>query len=78
MTRRPDPLPADPLLPVRLQDGAVSIEGRPVLRHVDAMATGGRGVALIDQLATGWGVEEEPEDGKTVWFDVATDAEWQT
>ena len=50
----------------------------PVLRHVAAMATGGRGVALIDQLATGWGVADEPEDGKTVWFDVAADAEWPT
>ena len=48
----------------------------PVLRHVGAMATGGRGVALIDHLASGWGVIRDPDPGKTVWFDVPADAEW--
>lgn len=49
---------------------------RPVLRHVGAMATGGRGVALIDRLASDWGVHQEPDPGKTVWFDVGADVEW--
>ena len=48
----------------------------PVLRHVGAMATGGRGVALIDQLATGWGVREERGAGKAVWFEVAPGTTW--
>lgn len=48
----------------------------PVLRHVGAMATGGRGVALIDRLASGWGVSERTEQGKTVWFDVGPDSEF--
>ena len=44
--------------------------GRPVLRHVGAEATGGRGVALVDALSTRWGTVPEPAGGpgKTVWF----------
>ncbi|GAA4968309.1 ATP-binding protein [Kineococcus glutinatus] len=44
--------------------------GRPVLRHVGAEATGGRGVALVDALATRWGVTPDTggRPGKTVWF----------
>jgi anti-sigma regulatory factor (Ser/Thr protein kinase) len=47
---------------------------RPVLRHVGAMATGGRGVALIDGLASDWGVVTGADLGKTVWFDVGPDS----
>ena len=50
--------------------------GHPVLRHVGAMATGGRGVALIARLAAGWGVRGGPEGGKTVWFVVRADTTW--
>jgi DNA-binding NarL/FixJ family response regulator len=31
----------------------------------------GRGMALIDTLTTGWGIDERP-DGKAVWFEVST------
>lgn len=30
----------------------------------------GRGLALIEALAADWGVEEIPDDGKAVWFEV--------
>ncbi len=53
MTQPPDPLPADPLLPVRLRDGAVSIEGRPVLRHVDLTVGAGDFVALMGANGSG-------------------------
>jgi anti-sigma regulatory factor (Ser/Thr protein kinase) len=43
----------------------------PVLREVGADATGGRGIALVDRLATSWGTELEGAEGKTVWFDLA-------
>jgi len=33
--------------------------------------TGGRGIQLLQRLATRWGVEQHPGDGKTVWFEVA-------
>jgi anti-sigma regulatory factor (Ser/Thr protein kinase) len=47
----------------------------PVVRHPDAADEHGRGVLLVDQLATAWGVEPRAE-GKTVWFelDVSTAA----
>ncbi len=42
----------------------------PVLRHPDHGDEHGRGVLLVDQLATDWGVEPHPERGKTVWFEI--------
>ncbi len=41
---------------------------RPHL-DVDPTALGGRGLLLIDQLASSWGTELTPQ-GKTVWFDL--------
>jgi anti-sigma regulatory factor (Ser/Thr protein kinase) len=41
----------------------------PVVRHPDAADEHGRGVLLVDQLATAWGVEPHAE-GKTVWFEL--------
>ena len=32
----------------------------------------GRGVFLVDALATNWGAEVDPEHGKTVWFELDT------
>ncbi len=48
MTQHPDPL-----LPVRLRDGAVSIEGRPVLRHVDLTVGSGDFLALMGANGSG-------------------------
>lgn len=44
----------------------------PLLRHVGAEATGGRGVALVDALSTRWGYEPlpPPGTGKSVWFEL--------
>jgi len=36
---------------------------------VDPTAVGGRGLLLIDRLASAWGTEVAPQ-GKTVWFDL--------
>ena len=48
----------------------------PVLRHPDVHEARGRGILLVDALATQWGAEIH-SDGKTVWFeiDVSTAAE---
>ncbi|WP_432502423.1 ATP-binding protein [Kineococcus arenarius] len=45
----------------------------PVVRRVGPEATGGRGMALTDLLATRWGVRaaQPPASGKTVWFQLA-------
>jgi len=41
---------------------------RPHL-DLDPTALGGRGLLMIDQLASAWGTELAPQ-GKTVWFDL--------
>ena len=35
-----------------------------------AWAGGGRGLAIVDETADGWGIEAEPTGGKTVWFEL--------
>jgi anti-sigma regulatory factor (Ser/Thr protein kinase) len=35
-------------------------------------AEGGRGLLLVDALATDWGVRDRPGPGKTVWAECAT------
>ncbi|HEY0187357.1 MAG TPA: ATP-binding protein [Cellulomonas sp.] len=42
----------------------------PTLSHPPAGAPGGRGVALVDRLASEWGVEDDGPLGKRVWFAV--------
>ena len=39
---------------------------------VPADATSGRGLQLLDAVASRWGVESDP-DGKTVWFSLTVD-----
>ena len=42
----------------------------PARRQATPLDEGGRGIALVDALSSGWGAERTP-DGKTVWFEVA-------
>ena len=37
-------------------------------------ATTGRGLGLVEALASGWGVHPKPDGGKVVWFEVGGDA----
>lgn len=61
-------------LDVRRDGGAVRVVVRdaspslPVVQHVPPTAQGGRGVMLIDTLASAWGVERGPDGTKSVWF----------
>ncbi|MGO1316902.1 MAG: ATP-binding protein [Cellulomonadaceae bacterium] len=45
----------------------------PVVKRPSPSADGGRGVALIDTLASRWGTTLQPESGalKSVWFEIA-------
>ena len=43
--------------------------GRPRLHPADDVAEGGRGMLIVDALASDWGVVER-EPGKVVWFEV--------
>jgi anti-sigma regulatory factor (Ser/Thr protein kinase) len=46
----------------------------PVRRAAASLAEGGRGLALLDQLADSWGVDLSPPQGKVVWFEVVAGA----
>jgi anti-sigma regulatory factor (Ser/Thr protein kinase) len=41
----------------------------PARRRATPMDEGGRGIALVEALSSGWGAERTA-DGKTVWFEV--------
>jgi anti-sigma regulatory factor (Ser/Thr protein kinase) len=64
---------ADSAMRVEIDDPSTEV---PVVRHPGVADEYGRGVLLVDQLATAWGVETRA-DGKTVWFelDVSTATE---
>jgi hypothetical protein len=46
-----------------------SSERMPVMREAEAAATEGRGLRLVDALASAWGVRLD-ERGKAVWFEL--------
>ena len=52
---------------VRVNDPVVAV---PVARPPSPSAASGRGVAIIDALASRWGVVVDPPAGKQVWFEV--------
>ena len=50
----------------QVQDESASL---PVRRGT-AGEGGGWGLELIDELSSRWGVDQHPEGGKTVWFEI--------
>jgi len=44
---------------------------QPTLQHYTSDAVTGRGLALVEQLASSWGVEDTP-NGKLVWCHIST------
>lgn len=55
-----------PVVRIEAHDGSTT---PPRLPHVDASSTSGRGLAMVDELATSWGSVVNA-DGKTVWFEL--------
>jgi anti-sigma regulatory factor (Ser/Thr protein kinase) len=66
---------AAPLFTVECNGAWIRVEvyddgpGRPVVRELDAEATSGRGLALVEAVADRWGVDDAP-GGKTVWAEI--------
>ena len=58
---------------IEVSDGSER-EPRMVLQGPAAAAAGGRGLLLIDRLATRWGWDARPA-GKTVWCEVSLSAD---
>jgi anti-sigma regulatory factor (Ser/Thr protein kinase) len=63
-------------LVLAVDDDVVRVEvrdespGQPLLRCPPGDATSGRGIGIVDALASRWGVEPVPGGGKSVWFEV--------
>jgi DNA-binding NarL/FixJ family response regulator len=52
---------------VEVADGSSEM---PQLRAATLEDTSGRGIALVDELASRWGAEPGADGGKTVWFEI--------
>jgi len=67
---------AEPHLVVTVRGQTVRVavddqpSGWPRPKAVPVLSQSGRGLALVDALASSWGVEQLPEDRKRVWFEV--------
>ncbi len=55
---------------VEVHDGSQQL---PVRKHYSNMSGTGRGLLLVERLATDWG-SDLTADGKVVWFELAADA----
>ncbi|QXC61102.1 ATP-binding protein [Aquihabitans sp. G128] len=44
----------------------------PQVRDLEPDRVGGNGLRIVEAWSRRWGVERHPDDGKTVWFTVAT------
>ena len=54
---------------------SVTDSGRqaPVVLHREPAAPHGRGLAIVESMSSRWGVEEDSDGGKTVWFELDLD-----
>ncbi len=60
-----------PALGIAVADAGAHMPDRPAVMPVDPAATGGRGLGIVDALATQWGViPGDGAAGKIVWFDI--------
>ena len=62
------------VLTVAAEASTVRVEVSDLDPHLPSMCAnpgiGGYGLRIVDGLATRWGVEQRPNDGKTVWFEI--------
>jgi anti-sigma regulatory factor (Ser/Thr protein kinase) len=46
----------------------------PAMAAPDTDALGGRGLVIVNGLASAWGIERAADGGKTVWFELSPPA----
>ena len=54
-----------------LQGGVVVLVADGAHGPAELQSSGGRGLRIVDMLASAWGVSQVPNDGKVVWFRLA-------
>ncbi len=60
-----------PALGIAVADAGAQLPDRPAVMPKNPAATGGRGLGIVDALATQWGVIPGTNAaGKIVWFDI--------
>lgn len=65
-----------PQLAVEIRDGVVRVAVRDLSPNLPVRQAGrlddvsGRGVVIVEELASAWGVEREGNGSKRVWFEV--------
>ena len=73
----PAPQASSLFLAVRVRHEVVRVEVVdvspvvPIRRTIETDALSGRGIAIVESLASQWGVADLSAQGKTVWFEVA-------
>ncbi|KGM13437.1 histidine kinase [Cellulomonas bogoriensis 69B4 = DSM 16987] len=66
-------------LQLRCSDGSVRVSvsdagpEAPVVMAHEPSSLSGRGMAIVEAMASRWGVEEHRDGGKTVWFELDLD-----
>ena len=60
-------LPMPGALRVEVLDASPAL---PCKREASLLDEGGRGMALVEALASAWGADTSADGGKTVWFEV--------
>jgi anti-sigma regulatory factor (Ser/Thr protein kinase) len=58
--------PDDDHLRIEVHDGSTQL---PVRKHYSTMSGTGRGIMLVERMATSWG-SDRTADGKVVWFEL--------
>jgi anti-sigma regulatory factor (Ser/Thr protein kinase) len=52
---------------VEVHDGSPQL---PVRKHYSSMSGTGRGLVLVERMASGWGADPTEAGGKVVWFEL--------
>ena len=67
---------SDFMVSVEITDDVIRVEvtdwgaGDPIVKHPAPSEPNGRGLQIVEMLASRWGIEPVGSAGKTVWFEI--------